>query len=289
MLAILREFLSRTSVPGRYVSVHLLAKMYLPGDKQEIDEQIGEYVFRFDFSDELQRQMYFGLYDQAETVLIVSVLALGDVVFDIGANVGYYSMLASQLVGPSGQGHAFEPIRDTAKRLRSAVPCNDIKNIVVNQVAVGTCEGTLDLYVGCQNMGNSRWASVVPSDRRPNVVTVRQRRADEYVAAHGIKTVRLVKLDIEGFEPEAISGMHSLLDRTDAPDILCELNPWLLERRGFDSRAITLPLAAHGYRLFSITRTTREELDASQRIAGLTNIYGCKSEGAWQNGYRLNR
>jgi FkbM family methyltransferase len=262
-------------LPGRYLIANLLGRAMSLGSK-EVKGQIGDYVYQFDLSDTLQRQMYFGLYDQAEIALMCSILSPGDVFFDIGANVGYYSLVASQIVGASGQIHAFEPIPDNVTRLRSAVQRNEVKNVTINQMAVGESEGVLDLYIGNESLGNSGWASVVFSGRRPDVVTVPQATMDNYISEHGIKSIRLVKLDIEGAEPEAICGMRSVLKSSNAPDILCEVNPWLLERRGLDSRAITLPLAEHGYRLFSVNRSGQEELDPSSLVTSLTNFYGYK-------------
>lgn len=268
----MQSFLSRTQLPGRYTAANLLGMLYARRG-QEIEGRIGEYVYQFDLSDELQRQMYFGLYDRAEIALMSSVLGQGDTFLDVGANVGYYSLLASQLVGVQGQVHAFEPIPENAERLNSAIQRNSVQNIRVNQMAVGGSEGTLDLHIGDKQLGNSGWASVVASDRRPNVVTVRQVTIDQYLSEHGIDAVRLVKLDIEGAEPEAIAGMGSLLNSAHAPDILVELNPWLLDRRGLDSAAITVPLAAYGYRLFSSDTGVSKAIDASHPVTGLTNVY----------------
>lgn len=254
------------------MAADLMGKMYARRGA-EIEGRIGEYVYLFNLADELQRQMYFGLYDQAEIALMSSVLGQGDTFVDIGANVGYYSLLASQLVGAGGQVHAFEPIPDNIERIRSAIERNAVRNIQLNQMAVGGGGGTLDLHIGDQRLGNSGWASVVPSERRANVVTVRQVSIDQYIAEHEIQSIRLIKLDIEGAEPEAIAGMHVLLTQDDAPDILCELNPWLLERRGLDSTAITKPLAEHGYRLYPIGGTIPQEINALQAVVNLTNIH----------------
>lgn len=275
MLQALKYLLSRTHLPGRYIAADLVARLYSLRCSQ-VKGQIGGYTYKFDFSDELQRQMYFGLYDNDEVRLLTSILQPGDVFIDVGANVGFYTLWASWLVGPEGQVHAFEPIPANLQKINSAIHQNNIRNVYTNQFAVGDAQGILNLNVDAQNLGNSGWASIVPSERRPKVVTVQQVTLNHYVEQRGIETVRTIKLDIEGAEPEAISGMRSLIDRFDAPDILCELNPWLLQKRNLDTTAITLPLARHGYQLFAITKSGFIEIDASFRISKLINIHARK-------------
>ncbi|MCZ2112778.1 MAG: FkbM family methyltransferase [Anaerolineae bacterium] len=272
MLAFSRSVLSRTRLPGRYPMAELVAKLFAPADKL-VEGRIGDFAYQFDFHDELQRQMYFGIYDQAEMALMSEILHPGDVFFDIGANVGYYSFQAASLVGDTGEVHSFEPIPENALKIQTAVERNKLENVHVNQVAVGESEGTLELYLGDEGLGNSGWASIVSSERRPRALSVRMLSIDHYVAENDIGPVRLIKMDVEGAEPEVIAGMKLLLERSDAPYLLCEVNPWLLERRGLDSTAITQPLAAHGYRLYPVETSAVTEIDPLQTISDLTNLF----------------
>jgi FkbM family methyltransferase len=249
--------------------------LFAPATRQ-VEGQIAGFDFLFDFRDELQKLMYFGLYDQAETALVTRTLRAGDVFLDIGANVGYYSLHASRLVGETGQVHAFEPIAANVQRLLETAQRNGIRNVRVNQAAVGEAAGTLELHLGGEELGNSGWASVVPSQRRPNMLTVPMLAIDPYVVENNIRFIRLVKLDVEGAEPEVIAGMSSLLAGENAPDLLCEINPWLLERRGLDSTSITRPLAARGYRLSPVG--SKALIDPSRPITRMTNLFGSRQK-----------
>lgn len=267
-----RIVFSRTKLPGRYLLANLFGGM-LSKFRKEIKGRIGEHVYQFDLADPIQRLMYFGLYEQVEIELMATILKPGDLFLDIGANVGYYSFKAAQFIGANGQVHAFEPVSSNVERFRSAIQRNGIDNIFVNQLAVGEVNGTVTLHLSENSHGNSGWASMVPSDKRPVNKEVRQVTIDHYIQGEGIKSVRLIKIDIEGAEPEAIAGMGQLLVKGDAPEIICELNPWLLERRGLDTTAITQPLAAYGYCQYIISNTGIVELDATHPVTKLTNIY----------------
>jgi FkbM family methyltransferase len=245
--------------------------------QRHVDGNVGVYAVRFDFEDQIQRLAYFGAYDEIETSFMLRTLRHGDVFLDVGANIGYYSLVASQLVGP-GVVHAIEPIPENCAALAETIDRNRISNIVICPMAAGDSHGITRLYVGRERLGNSGWASIVPSARRQDVVEVETVTIDEYVADRGIDQVRLVKIDVEGAEPLVISGMTKLMTGDSAPDVLCEINPWLLRRRGLDSRSITRPLAAAGYGIARIDRRGTTSLSSSQPIDRLTNILCSKRD-----------
>ncbi len=277
MLELTKYLVSHTRLPGRYLAAEFIAKLFEPANKQ-VEGLVGEFSYLFDFRDELQRLMYFGLYDQAEIDLMKTVLSEGDIFLDIGSNVGYYSLHASSIVGELGQVHAFEPVPENAQKLTTALYNNGIQNTCVNQVAIGETEGTFDLYLGNEGLGDSGWASIVPSKRRLTVLPVRKKAIDQYLFEKGIRSVQFVKIDVEGAEPEVIAGMSLLLKSENAPDVLCEVNPYLLEKRGLSSTAITQPLASHGYHLYLIKGISLLEVDPCCLIIKLTNLFCSKQK-----------
>jgi FkbM family methyltransferase len=246
---------------------------------------------RFDFRDQIQRLTYFAIYDEDEIAFLRRTLREGDVFLDVGANVGYYSLVASQLVGP-GMVHAFEPIPENRGVLRETVERNGIGNIVICPMAVGNSRGTIGLYVGAEDLGNSGWASIVPAQRRRSVVFVNTVTLDAYIAAQGIQRVRLVKIDVEGSEPGVIAGMARLIDGDAAPDILCEVNPWLLGQQGLDSTSITKPLAAAGYEIYRLGASANMPVPPTEPIEQFMNILCTKRaapEGSAASHTRLSR
>jgi FkbM family methyltransferase len=281
-LDLVRKLGPLTWLPGRYVLAEMMARLYTPKDGV-LEGQVGAYRVLFDFRDLLQRQMYLGLYEQPETRLVQAVLGSGDIFLDVGANIGYYSLIAAQIVGAGGQVHALEPIPQNVAALRHTIRENGITNIVVNQVAAGAGPGSLDLFVSDQEFGNSGWASVVPSGRRPKVVIVERMAIDDYLTSRSIDRVNLVKLDIEGGELDAFRGMRSLLALPDAPDLLFEVNPDLLERLGSESRDLTRFIAERGYALYRVELPALEPVAPEQKIDRLANLFCTKAPGRWRH------
>jgi len=270
LLGATRAITSSTRLKGRYVLSEILVD-FLNVKKDTIDAPLGKYQLDLSMNDLIQRQIYFGLYDTSEIALLKRILKPGDTFFDIGANIGYYSLNASQFVGDGGSVHSFEPIPANFARLQHYIERNHIQNIHPNQVAVGETEGSLTLHYGDENQGNSGWASVVPSDRRKKSIVVPTITIDNYVQQNNIARVKLIKLDIEGAELLALSGMQKLLASSDAPDLLVEVNPFFFTKQGKDSRTLTEWLATHGYTLHLIDEQTT--FDPSTIATKLINLY----------------
>ncbi len=207
----------------RYLTSVALLQKFVPRTGVR-DGVIGHYRMQFDLSDAIQRSMYISTYDLVETRLMKRILRRGDTFIDVGANVGYYSFVASQLVGETGRVHSFEPIGENASTIRQVVERNGLRNIVLNETAVGAAAGAVTLYTGpWAKIGNSGWASRHPHGDLVQPVELPQVSLDDYVGRREIGSVRLVKIDVEGMEPEVLKGMSGLLASPAAPDLICEV------------------------------------------------------------------
>jgi FkbM family methyltransferase len=256
---VLRD-VSRTRVPGRYLAIEALAFAYAGDDEPLV--RIGSHgALACDLKDQVQRQIYFGVYDEPESRLVRALAPSCEVCLDIGANVGYYTLLMANLVCPGGTVHAFEPIPALADRLAMNVERSELSNVRLNRAAVSARVGHLELFVR-EGVSNSGWASIVPSATHRNMpLKVPALTIDEYVTSAGLSHVDLIKLDIEGAEPGALAGGSRLLSGHDAPDILCELNPYLLSRAGSSVGDLQRLFSRFGYRLYRIGRSHCAELD----------------------------
>ena len=225
------------------------------------------YGLRYELLPGENARVYFehsGNYEVAETRFCEQLLRGGDVVIDGGANIGLYSMLFGRLVGESGRVIAFEPDPVNARRLRSNLELNELSFVKVEECALWSEPGHVTLNRFDPAFG--AWHSLgTPALEHPfrrgeiarpvDHVDVQATTLDAYCDAAQIGHIRLLKLDLEGAEPDALAGAVELLDRKAIDTILFEVSlPQLSAlRHGFDD-AIRM-LREHDYRSYEITDT----------------------------------
>lgn len=147
-------------------------------------------------------------------------LSAGQVFYDVGANVGFFTLLAARQVGPSGAVVAFEPDPDVADRLRRAAEHNEIPNVTVIEAAIWSRKGVVPFERGLTSPDRGV-GRVVAASEGANRVSVRAITLDEYVAAAA--PPHLVKCDVEGAEVEVFRGALGLLAR-HRPSVICEVH-----------------------------------------------------------------
>lgn len=197
-----------------------------------------------DLGDYIQRSMFLRTFEPHETSLFAARLRPGMVVVDVGANVGYYSLLAASLVGPDGIVYAFEPSPMVFDRLSTTVLRNSIAQISVLNTGVGESSGSIDLYVPLTE-GNHT-PTMVPNDGG-QAVSVAITTLDEFFAERGSARIDLLKIDVEGFEPDVIRGADGLLRSGRIAAILCEFNDHWLGRRGTSSDDLYAMIRGYGF------------------------------------------
>lgn len=137
-----------------------------------------------------------GPYEQGAVTL-----AKGDVVVDAGANIGIFSLLAAQKVGPEGRVISFEPITEAAELLQKNIDANKLANTRVAPYALGSAKKKVQFSIDEGLLGSS---SVF--EKGAKTVEVEQVTLDEYVAEHHIPKVDFIKADIEGMERFLLQG-----------------------------------------------------------------------------------
>ena len=191
---------------------------------------------------------YHGFFEKEEGRLLCALLPTGGVMFDVGANIGYYSLGAALRVGPTGQVHAFEPTPSVHQRLVANIELNGLHQVVAHACAVTDAAGSATMY---DLPGNSGAHSLGRHAASRGSYTVSTIRLDDYVHEHDVPRLDLVKLDIEGAEVLALRGMHELLRRF-RPHVLLEINPKCLRRLGFSAGDVVEMLQEHGYTLVDV-------------------------------------
>ena len=244
------------------VQEHLLARLRTRGEPFRPVHVRGRRL-QLDITDSTGRFPYFygTPYEPAVTDAIMTALRPGDVFIDIGANIGYFSVLAAQIVGTRGRVIAFEPHSDARERLDLLVQRNEV-NAVVDIVPIALAEADGDAAFFVED-GMTAHSTIEPTlspmrhvaaFRPAGVVPVTT--LDGWIAGHpGLAgRVRCIKIDVEGAEARVLAGMTAML-RSRSLTILCETataSPAdrALAAAGFERKRIEPGTGAYGNFLY---------------------------------------
>ncbi len=181
----------------------------------------------------------------------------GMVVFDIGANVGFYTLRLARQVGSGGRVHAFEPDPLSFDILRQRVSAKAPGNVELRAVAVGEREGTVALRCGALNRADNRIHGSHAEGEVAESVEVPLVTLDGYCAAHRVERLDAVKMDVQGAEVEALRGFQDALRRLRPSWLLVELSPQHLRGAGATAEQLWQLLAAARYRPWGFDRRGR--------------------------------
>ena len=202
----------------------------------------------------IQRRLYFwGGYEEESCAHWIRLARESKIIFDIGANVGLYSLLAAR-ANPQSEIYAFEPTPEVAAILSGNIELNRVQNISVEPMAVGSSDrrGFLRLCAGSD--GSNEGMNYLAGGRRDDSdLPVDVVSLDSYCQHHDIERIDLIKMDIEGGEYEALLGAQGLLQKQAIGCIFLELAEWAAERSGHSTYAIKRLLIDAGYRLFRLS------------------------------------
>jgi FkbM family methyltransferase len=184
------------------------------------------------------------LWEAAASWFCLRLLRTGDHAVDVGANIGYYSLLLSRLIGAAGQVHAFEPEPENLALLRTNLRINGCANVLVHPVALADATRLRELHLCPSNRGDHRLGFAPDRDR----ITVPVTTADQFLGAHAAK-VDFVKIDAQGAEELVLIGMNRLIDRNRRSlTLLMELCPLALPSVGSTHGSMLTLLDALGGR-----------------------------------------
>jgi FkbM family methyltransferase len=229
-----------------------------------------------------------------EKIVFLNVVRPGDVVLDVGANLGYYTLLFSHLAGARGKVHAFEPVPPTFTRLAARVARGRRSdNVVLNPCALAETAGPVSLFVPGGDLGQASLArhaagswrgadSGEISDHACSAVTL-----DGYAA--GLPALNFLKCDVEGAELSVLRGGEAALRRF-APLLLVEVCPDWTAAFSYEPADLARFLAGLGYDRFLLAgETLRPLADAAGELAALQGSANLLCAVAARHGQRLAR
>ncbi|MGH9387904.1 MAG: FkbM family methyltransferase [Vicinamibacterales bacterium] len=188
-----------------------------------------------------------GNYEDMTAMAIAALLRPGDVSIDVGANVGFFTLLMATRVGGDGAVWAFEPSPQVRSRLIVNLNLNTARQVTVREEAASNVNGTRVFFGGSQD--HSGIASLRPVQNSSGSYEVRTCRLSSAIP----KTMmpHLVKIDVEGAEYLALEGMRELLE-AHHPDIILEITDAFLTEMASSPAEVHLFLTSLGYRMYRI-------------------------------------
>src|SRR6266567_666768 len=211
---------------------------------------VGNKVYEHAFP--IYRPLY-GAYkayaDRAERQLLRAILFSGAVVVDAGANIGIYSEFLSRCVGPTGIVHSFEPAPENFKRLRAAT--RKLSNVRLSQAAVGEHSGNSQLYLSSKLNVDHR-AYMDEKDSPRHTVPIEMVALDDYFKPS--QRVDLIKMDIQGYELQALRGANRVLADNPNAKLLLEFWPYGLKQAGGNWHDLIVALEGKNMAICQVTR-----------------------------------
>jgi len=187
------------------------------------------------------------VYEPLETSVVREHVRPGDAVLDVGANIGYFTLLMARQVGKEGRVLAVEPDADNCGLLAKNIEANRYTNVKVMRKAISESAGRATLY---RSLRSGAQHSIAEGEGE--AVEVETASLDDLLDAQG-GSVAFVKIDIEGAEMKALRGAGRLLSQPHLK-MMIEFNPRALAEFGEDPAQLPRLLAAHGFALHDINR-----------------------------------
>jgi len=229
-------------IPGALRIYNLLFKSFWPyknvievqGSKMFIDIKEESYPMRKTF----EAYALNRIHEKTTTELFKKVVKEGEVVVDLGANIGYFTLLAAKLVGKNGKVFSFEPEPRNYGYLKKNIEINDYKNVVAVQKAVSDKNGKTRLYICDYDTGHhtiNKFEGVRAYARgrlvKEKSVEIETVTLDEFFKGKE-ELIDVIKMDVEGAEALVLAGMDNILKKNKKLQMFIEFFPLLIKKMG---------------------------------------------------------
>jgi FkbM family methyltransferase len=201
----------------------------------------------------------FGEFEPQKHRALDFFLNEGDAYIDIGANKGEFAIHAALTVGEKGKVIAFEPSPENCKWIKKSIDKSNIRNIVLEEAAIGEKDNFLPLFLG----ERSGWHSLVTSEQnlKKDSIPVRVYPLDKYLESNPVANLKAIKIDVEGFEKEVLLGAHKTLSQYDTLIILIDIHP----SHGVKHEEIYEILHGHGFSLYKEKYPFKSPIDRTEK------------------------
>ena len=224
----------------------LLSERLLPEEPEVLVRLAPGFQMALDLTEAAQREIYyFGTYERKESALLRRILRVGDVFWDVGANLGYYTLLGAACVGRGGRVVAFEPFPPAWERLQKNLGLNGFGQVMSLNVAVSSAEGTAPLYFEREVADGV--ATFIRPECPTSSVLCTTLSLDQMLKERHERPPLVMKVDVEGWEKAVLDGARHLLASPAPPMLLLEMEEAHFVRAGSSRHEIEQVLSRLGY------------------------------------------
>jgi len=203
---------------------------------------------------------HYGTYEELESKIMEEKIEMGNIVVDVGANIGLHTLNMARIVGKTGQVFAFEPDPSNFEILKKNVKINNYRNIILEQKAVGDKHGRTTLYQS-DHPGKHR---IFPqTEQAKSQVQVELTNLDNYFDSDMIDKINFIKIDVEGLEFNVLKGMKNILKNSKKIKILFEFMPENTMEVGFTPIELLNYLTSNDFKLYCMDNKTKKLLYVS--------------------------
>ena len=222
----------------------------------------------------------FGTYEPELRDVFRTVLSAGCVAVDVGANVGWHTLLMARLVGEGGRVIAAEANPSVRARLVDHLRMNGMRNVDIIPHAIGDVEGRVDFHASDAGDLGAGDGHVVAGGGKGgiDVISVDMRPLDTIVEAMRVERVDLIKIDVEGFEWPVLKGAEGTISKF-RPHVVFEYIDEYSDRGGGTPQMLAAFFGKYGYRLVAVGRQ-RSELSSADMWPSATNIWAVPQTNA---------
>ncbi len=259
---------NRTRIPGRLKLAEWYANFALPACSTPVacptvynfdlllDESTSRAVYRLDF------------YESGTLDVMRRFLRPGDVFVDAGASVGLMSLFASQLVGNDGCVLSFEPLPKRFEQLSASIAMNGRQNVRPFPIGLGATARQLSIFTDRVS------PSMVATEDSTKSEDARVERLDTMLERQGLSTVRMIKIDVEGFELEVLQGCDGVLRGPNPPVLCVEYGMYESQATALEEYLRSLPQ----YDVFQLSETKKYAselrlIPAGARLRSADNVF----------------
>lgn len=193
--------------------------------------------------------LWYGFYEK-ESILTWEHLVKPDwVVVDIGANIGYYTLIAANRA-KNGSVHSFEPVTENYNLLKQNIRLNHLENVFANNAGVSNKQSFEAYYISTDE--NKGMSGLKPAENFSGISEEKETiTLDDYAVKNNLERIDLIKIDIEGNELNTLKGMQKVLER-DKPIIFIEVINEHLAKFGSSAHEVYAFLGSLGYKAFEL-------------------------------------